>query len=65
MERYVESYIAKFPVNAKQSIRFFYKSAYCEIQSQQMDKTPNPSLNADVPCAGLRPCNGPPVSLIR
>jgi len=28
-------------------------------------KTPNPSLNTDVPCAGLRPRNGPPVSLFR
>ena len=26
---------------------------------------PNPSLNADVPGAGLRPRNGPPVSLYR
>jgi hypothetical protein len=26
---------------------------------------PNPSLNADVPCAGLRPRSGPPVSLFR
>ena len=26
---------------------------------------PNPSLNADVPHAGLRPRNGPPVSLFR
>ena len=28
-------------------------------------KTPNPSLNADVPHAGLRPGSGPPVSLVR
>ena len=28
-------------------------------------KTPNPSLNADVPHAGLRPRSGPPVSLFR
>jgi hypothetical protein len=27
-------------------------------------KTPNPSLNVDVPHAGLRPRIGPPVSLI-
>ena len=26
---------------------------------------PNLSLNADVPYAGLRPRNGPPVSLVR
>jgi hypothetical protein len=26
---------------------------------------PNPSLNADVPRAGLRPRTGPPVSLFR
>ena len=26
---------------------------------------PNPSLNADVPCVGLRPRSGPPVSLYR
>jgi hypothetical protein len=26
------------------------------------DVGPNPSLNADVPCAGLRPRSGPPVS---
>ena len=26
---------------------------------------PNPSLNADVPRAGLRPGSGPPVSLVR
>jgi hypothetical protein len=26
---------------------------------------PNPSLNADVPHAGLRPRGGPPVSLFR
>jgi hypothetical protein len=26
--------------------------------------TPNPSLNADVPRAGLRPRSGPPVSLV-
>jgi len=25
-------------------------------------QTPNPSLNTDVPYAGLRPRNGPPVS---
>ena len=30
-----------------------------------MIKTANPSLNADVPHAGLRPRSGPPVSLIR
>ena len=30
-----------------------------------MNKLPNPSLNADVPYAGLRPRNGPPVSLFR
>jgi len=28
-------------------------------------ETPNPSLNADVPDAGLRPRSGPPVSLFR
>jgi hypothetical protein len=27
--------------------------------------TPNPSLNTDVPHAGLRPGSGPPVSLFR
>jgi hypothetical protein len=26
---------------------------------------PNPSLNTDVPHAGLRPRSGPPVSLVR
>jgi hypothetical protein len=28
-------------------------------------KPPNPSLNTDVPHAGLRPGSGPPVSLFR
>jgi len=31
----------------------------------QFQMRPNPSLNADVPHAGLRPGSGSPVSLIR
>ena len=33
--------------------------------SYLMSLPPNPSLNADVPCAALRARTGPPVSLIR
>jgi hypothetical protein len=33
--------------------------------SYRMSLPPNPSLNSDVPYAGLRPRNGPPVSLFR
>ena len=33
--------------------------------TEQIGQRPNPSLNPDVPRAGLRPRSGPPVSLFR
>ena len=47
------------------SVRGRAEMCCLERLRQFHDPWPNPSLNADVPHAGLRPRSGPPVSLIR
>ena len=56
-----------YSVNARSSMRRLSKPFRLNhsMGSIPMCATPNPSLNADVPHAGLRPRSGPPVSLFR